>query len=87
MRNEAGDIVQDQDEGSAREWKDKAKVAGSAAWDATKATYQEIQDRTTACSRATDQAIRENVYVSLGIAFGTGLLLGLLITDRRSDDE
>ncbi len=87
MRNEAGDIVQDQDEGSVREWKDKAKVAGTAAWDATKATYQELQDRTAACSRATDQAIRENVYVSLGIAFGTGLLLGLLLTDRGSDDE
>lgn len=88
MRNEPGDIVQDQEEGAAaREWKDKARTAGTAAWDATKATYQQIQDKSVACGRATDEAIRENTYMSLGIAFGIGILLGCLITDRNSEER
>lgn len=86
MRNEAGDIVQDQVE-EAREWKEKARAAGTAAWDATKATYQQIQERTVACSKATDRAIRENPYISLGIAAGLGVLLGYLISGRGSDED
>ncbi len=90
MRNEAGDIVQDQTENlkeTAQEWKSKARAAGTAAWDATKTAYQQIQDKTVECSKATDLAIREKPYTALGIALGAGLILGVLLTGRSKDEE
>ncbi len=90
MRNEAGDIVQDElDEmkHTAEDLKAKARAAGTAAWDATKATYQQIQDKTVEYSKATDQAIREKPYAAIGIAFGIGIALGLLVTSRKSSEE
>ncbi len=90
MRNEAADIVQDNvDElkETTQEWKEKAKAAGEAAWDATKATYQQLQDKTVAGAKATDKAIRENPYIALGCAFGAGLLLGVFLARGGSDDE
>jgi len=85
MRNEANDIVQDHPE-ETPEWKAKARVAGTAALDATRAAYQNIQEKTVACSKATDQAIRENPYIALGVAFGVGTLLGLLLTGRGKEE-
>ena len=43
---------------------------------------QKIQDQTTASARATDRAIREHPYESIGIAFGIGVLIGVLINRR-----
>ena len=79
MTNEGADIIQDTIE-ETPEWKAKAKVAGTAARDAAKAAYQELQEKTVACSKATDQAIRENPYWSVGAAFAAGCLLGFLFT-------
>ena len=87
MRNEAADIVQDQADDLNQEWKSKARAAGTAAWDATKATYQQIQNKTVQYSKMTDRAIREKPYVALGIAFGVGMLLGLLASRRKSAEE
>jgi ElaB/YqjD/DUF883 family membrane-anchored ribosome-binding protein len=87
MRNEAGDIVQDQSEEMAQEWKAKARAAGNAAWDATRATYQQLQGKTVEYSKATDQAIREKPYIAVGIAFGLGMVIGLLATGGKSCEE
>ena len=90
MRNEAADIVQDNVEElkeTTQEWKEKARAAGEAAWDATKATYQQLQDKTVAGAKATDKAIRENPYIALGCAFGAGLLLGFLVTRGGGSEE
>ena len=90
MRNEAADIVQDNVEElkeATQEWKEKARVAGTAAWDATKATYQQLQDKTVAGAKATDQAIRANPYIALGCAMGAGLLLGLFLARGSGEDE
>lgn len=57
-------------------------MAGEAAenWsNRTKAAYQAAQDKAISGAKATDRAIRANPYSSLGIAFGAGLLLGVLI--------
>ena len=86
MTNEATDIVQDQID-DIPEWKAKARVAGTAAVDATKAAYQTIQEKTVECSKATDQAIRQNPYIAMGVAFGVGALLGFLITNRSKNEE
>ena len=87
MRNEAGDIVQDSAEELAQEWKAKAKAAGSAAWDASRAAYQQIQEKTVEYSKATDRVIRENPYVAVGIAFGLGVLIGVLAAGGKSSEE
>ena len=86
MRNEAADIVQDTVD-EIPEWKAKARVAGTAAWDATRAAYSTIEEKTVACSKATDHAIREKPYVALGIAFGAGALLGFLLTSGEDEKE
>ena len=61
---------------SAEDIKNKAKLAGAAAWDATKATYQQMQSKAATYSKVTDNAIRSNPYVALGFAFCIGMLIG-----------
>ncbi len=90
MRNEAADIVQDTTDDlrdEAMEWKSKAREAGTAAWDATRAAYQQLQQKTSECTEVTDKAIRENPYIAMGAAFGIGLLLGCLMTGGSDDSE
>ncbi len=90
MRNEAADIVQDQAEDlkqTAQEWRSKARAAGTAALDATKATYQQIQDKTMEYSKIADKTIREQPYVALGVAFGVGMIIGLLATNGHCSEE
>ena len=90
MRNEAVDIADDHAEDiqqMAQQWKEKARAAGTAAWDATKATVQQLQDKTREYSRATDRVIREKPYAAVGVAFGVGLLIGLLVTRGKSSEE
>ena len=50
----------------------------SAAIESAKATYRRMQDKAVAGAQATDRVIREHPYESLGIAFGMGLLIGVL---------
>jgi ElaB/YqjD/DUF883 family membrane-anchored ribosome-binding protein len=42
-----------------------------------------LQKRVVNGARVTDRAIRDNPYQSMGIAFGVGLLLGILINRRN----
>jgi ElaB/YqjD/DUF883 family membrane-anchored ribosome-binding protein len=54
--------------------------------ESAKATAMQLEARleqqAIAAAKATDKAIREHPYQSLGIAFGVGLLIGVL-TNRR----
>ena len=43
---------------------------------------QKIEEKTTASAKATDRAIREHPYESIGIAFGIGVLIGVLINRK-----
>lgn len=57
------------------------EVAGrlSAAMQSAKTN---IQEKTAASARATDRTIRQHPYESIGIAFGVGVLIGVLINRR-----
>ncbi len=44
-----------------------------------------LQEQTLAAGKATDRAVREHPYEAIGIAFGLGVLIGLL-AGRRSRD-
>jgi ElaB/YqjD/DUF883 family membrane-anchored ribosome-binding protein len=50
-----------------------------AAMQSAKAT---VQEKTAASARATDRTIRQHPYESIGVAFGIGVLLGVLINRR-----
>jgi ElaB/YqjD/DUF883 family membrane-anchored ribosome-binding protein len=54
----------------------------AAALEVAKETRQRLEARAIAGAKAADRAIRENPYQSMGIAFGVGLLLGVLINRR-----
>jgi ElaB/YqjD/DUF883 family membrane-anchored ribosome-binding protein len=58
----------------------------SSALDSAKTTYQRIQENTVAGAKAADKTIREHPYGSIGVAaglaFGLGLLIGVLAGRR-----
>jgi ElaB/YqjD/DUF883 family membrane-anchored ribosome-binding protein len=54
----------------------------STAVESAKETLQKLEGRAAAGAKATDKIIRENPYQSIGIAFGIGLLIGVLVARR-----
>lgn len=54
----------------------------SAALEVAKDTQQRLQERAISGARATDLLVREHPYESVGIAFGVGMLLGILAHRR-----
>lgn len=54
----------------------------AAALEVAKQTRQKLQDRAVVGAQATDKLIREHPYQSVGLAFGIGMLLGVLVNRR-----
>ena len=54
----------------------------SAALEVAKETRRKIEQRAVESVRRTDRTIREHPYQSIGIAFGVGMLLGILINRK-----
>jgi ElaB/YqjD/DUF883 family membrane-anchored ribosome-binding protein len=59
-----------------------ARAKLSSALDAARETARKLQDKTVAGAKATDKVIREHPYQSIGIAFGVGLLIGVLVNRK-----
>ncbi len=63
-----------------------ARARLAAALERAKATCADVQEQTIAAAKAaakkTDIVIREHPYQSIGIAFGIGLLIGVLVTRK-----
>ena len=57
----------------------------SAALERGREMWGTVQDRTVQGAKATDQAIRNNPYQALAIAFGVGALVGFLLTRRNNN--
>ena len=89
MKQETNDITPDQGNESdgPQQWKAQARAARAAAWDATRATYQQLHDKTLEYGKATDRVIHEKPYVAIGVAFGVGLLLGFLVGGHKCSEE
>jgi len=72
--------------------KDSAEVVGEKALDlrerlsqtleSAKATCRRIEERAIEGAKASDKVIRAHPYESIGIAFGIGLLVGVLVTRK-----
>jgi ElaB/YqjD/DUF883 family membrane-anchored ribosome-binding protein len=52
----------------------------SDALDSAKASCEKLQDQAADAARATDRVIRRRPYESIGVAFGLGLLIGILVS-------
>ena len=60
-----------------------ARVKLSAALESAKETARRLQEKPSAGRyKATDKVIREHPYQSIGIAFGVGLLIGVLVNRK-----
>jgi len=55
------------------------------AIDKAKEVYAKLEDRTVATAKKTDHAVHEHPYQAIGIAFGIGLLVGVLTARSRRD--
>lgn len=60
----------------------QARTRLSAAIESVKATYEQWEQKTVAAAKATDKTIRAHPYESIGIAFGLGLLVGVLVARK-----
>ena len=54
-----------------------------AAVEKAKAACERLEEKTVAAAKATDKAVREHPYQALGIAFGVGVLIGVLAARSR----
>lgn len=50
-----------------------------------KAACEHLQEQTAAAAKATDKTIRDHPYHAIGIAFGVGVLVGVLAVRSRRD--
>jgi ElaB/YqjD/DUF883 family membrane-anchored ribosome-binding protein len=50
-----------------------------------KALYESLEKKTVAAAKAADQTVRDHPYQAIGIAFGVGLLIGVLAARSRRD--
>ncbi len=70
---------------SAGDLGDKAREARTrltASLESAKANFYKLEEKAIAGAKATDKVIREHPYQSIGIAFGVGLLIGVLVTRK-----
>ena len=51
----------------------------AASLESAKANFHKLEDKAIEGAKATDRVIREHPYESLGVAFGIGLLVGVLV--------
>jgi ElaB/YqjD/DUF883 family membrane-anchored ribosome-binding protein len=68
--------------GQAGEKVAQARSRLTAAIESAKATCQRWEEKTVAAAKATDRTIRAHPYESIGIAFGLGLLVGVLVARK-----
>jgi ElaB/YqjD/DUF883 family membrane-anchored ribosome-binding protein len=54
----------------------------AAALEIAKDTQKKLQEKAVAGAQATDRIIREHPYQSVGIAFGIGMLIGVLVSRK-----
>jgi len=60
----------------------EARKRLAAALERGKENWGRVRDYTLEKAKETDEVIREHPYQSIGIAFGVGVLLGVLIARR-----
>ena len=54
----------------------------AATLESARATCRRLEEKAAAGAKVADQTIREHPYESIGVAFGVGLLVGVLVGRR-----
>ena len=62
----------------------EARVKLASTLDSARTNCRQMEEKALVGAKAADRVIRENPYRSLGIAFGVGVLLGVLV-NRKGD--
>jgi len=65
--------------GQAGEKLAEVRARLAAALESAKDTCDSLGGKTVATAKATDRCIREHPYETIGVAFGVGLVIGLLV--------
>ena len=65
--------------------KSELRAKLEAATEKAKEVCKRLQEQTVAAAKATDEAIREHPYQAIGIAFGLGVLIGVLAARSRGE--
>jgi len=73
LKSSAGEVSE-----KAHEIRERLTAAVERAKDAC----ERLEEKAVAGAKATDKGIRDHPYQSLGIAFGVGLLIGVLVTRK-----
>jgi ElaB/YqjD/DUF883 family membrane-anchored ribosome-binding protein len=60
----------------------EARVKLAATLESAKASCKKLEEKTLATAKAADRVIRDHPYHSVGVAFGVGLLVGVLVNRR-----
>ena len=60
----------------------EARVRLAASLEGAKANFHKVEEKAIAGAKATDAVIRQHPYESIGVAFGVGLLIGVLVSRR-----
>ena len=58
----------------------RARLAASLA--SAKANLSRLNEKAVEGAKATDRVIRDHPYQSIGVAFGIGILIGVLVTRK-----
>ena len=82
IRQDTRDLTQTGRETTER-LTEAARDAGNRISTAWQTARDSVQERTRASVEATDRTVREHPYASIGVAFCTGLLLGVLLSRGR----
>ncbi len=61
----------------------EARIRLRKALAVAKDTCEDLQEKAVEGARATDKVVREHPYQFIGVAFGVGLLIGVLALHRR----
>ena len=81
-------VVQDGEEllrASVQELGERGNAAReklAAALEVAKETKRKIEERAVEYAKSTDELIREHPYQSIGIAFGVGMVFGIIMNRR-----
>jgi ElaB/YqjD/DUF883 family membrane-anchored ribosome-binding protein len=81
-RLESGQDLKNAAREGAQQAADVTREAAGRFSAAMQSAKTNLQEKSAAGARATDRTIREHPYESLGVAFGLGLLIGVLINRR-----
>jgi len=76
-------IMEATERGDSEKHELRAKL--EAATEKAKEVCKRLQDQTVAAAKAADKVVHEHPYPAIGIAFGVGLLIGMLATRCRRD--